>query len=181
MTNRSNAGERLRIVEGRVIVEDVDVFLASLTALGDEHGRLVVPLDARYVVGREHVERAVDLARRAFERGENVADDPAIELLLYAAGRRQIDDALAIGIDDGEQHLVVVVTEPIEATGSGDTDAAVAAVEEVLEPAETLGPEHVDEERVHEFFGITDAERDATDASLAELVCERVALLTVNR
>ena len=45
--------------------------------------------------------------------------------------------------------------------------------------AETLGK--YDEPRVCEFFGVTDGERKATAGDLADLVCERVALLVVER
>jgi KEOPS complex subunit Cgi121 len=38
-----------------------------------------------------------------------------------------------------------------------------------------------DEELVREFFGITEGELAATDAGLAELVGERVALLDVEK
>ena len=38
-----------------------------------------------------------------------------------------------------------------------------------------------DADRVPDFFGITDRERDATDGTLADLVRERVALLTVEK
>jgi len=49
----------------------------------------------------------------------------------------------------------------------------------LLEPAETLG--EYDPERVREFFDVTDRELAATDGDLSALVCERVAMLVVDR
>ena len=172
----------MRVVEGRAIVADIDEFLDDLGSIGDEHGCIVVPFDARYIAGREHVERAVSLARRATARGEAIAADPGIEVLLYAAGRRQIDDALTMGIGTGERDLVIVIeSDWTRANGTTDELAAAESVTERLEPAATLDVEYADRELVCEFFGITDEELAATEASLEELVVERVALLTVDR
>ena len=57
--------------------------------------------------------------------------------------------------------------------------AAAAAVASLLGPGDPLG--EYDDGRVREFFGVTDAELAATDATLEALVLERVALLVVER
>ena len=170
----------MELVEGRATVESVDGFVAELGAIGEEYGCAVQAFDARAVVDRAHLRRAVELADRAFERGENVARDRGVEIVLYAAGRRQIDQALALGVREGEVPVVVVVHAP-ETNGEtrGDERGAVRAVRDMLEQSETLG--EYDEERVRAFFDVTDAERAATDASLSELVRERVALLTIDK
>ncbi|MEF8780597.1 MAG: KEOPS complex subunit Cgi121, partial [Haloferacaceae archaeon] len=105
-------------------------------------------------------------------RDEAVARDPAVEVLLYAAGRRQIDRALEMGIAEGETPAVVVLA-------GGDEDAAAAAVESLLSPAETLG--EYDETRVREFFDVPAAELAAVDGGLPDVVLERVALLDVRK
>jgi KEOPS complex subunit Cgi121 len=161
----------MEVVEGRATVEDVDGFVATLGRIGEEYGTTVQAFDARYVVNREHLERAVELASRARERGEAVAEDPAVEILLYAAGRRQITDALAMGVSAGAPLVAVVV--------GGEEAAAARAVADRLDTAATLG--EYDPERVREFFGVDDRELAATEGDLADIVLERVALLTVNR
>ena len=165
----------MRLVEGLADVDDVDAFLADLTDGVDDC--TVQAFDARYVVDREHLERAVELADRAFARGENVARDRGIEMLLYAAGRRQIDRALEMGVSEGRTPAVVLV----DADADDDTAEAAAAdrVAASLDPAETLSG--YDETRVRSFFDVTDAELDAVDGTLADLVHERVALLVVER
>ena len=164
----------MRLLEGRLEVEDLDAFVARLGEIGDRHGATIQAFDARYVAGPRHLERAVELADRAAQRGENVARERAVEILLYAAGRRQIDRALEMGVSAGENRVVVLVD-------GGDEAGATAELEALsrFEPEPTL--EVLDERRLCAFFEITDAERAATDASLPELVRERVALLEVEK
>lgn len=168
------------ILEGEATVEDVDSFVERLGAIGREQGVTIQAFDARYVVDREHIEQAVTLADRAFDRGENVARDRAVEILLYAAGRRQIDQALEMGVSRGAEPTVVVIDD---GNGPGETTLAEAKAAEtvrlMLDPAETLG--EYDPERVRTFFDVTGAELDATDADLPALVRERTALLVVDR
>jgi KEOPS complex subunit Cgi121 len=182
----------MRLVEGIATVEDLDVFLGDLGRIGSEYGCTVQAFDARYVVDRAHLRRALDRADRALARGENVARDRSVEVLLYAAGRRQIDESLTMGVSEGETPVVVLVagegddrtaTDGSVAAGDGTTDpdesAAAAAVADLLDPGETLGA--YDESRVRAFFEVGDAELAATDAALADLVHERVALLDVSK
>jgi KEOPS complex subunit Cgi121 len=166
----------VELVEGHAAVEDVDAFVADLDAIGAEHGCAVQAFDARYVAGRAHLERAVALATRAHGRGEGVARERSVEVLLYAAGRRQIRQALEMGVEAGEGPVVVVVDADPE---GGDEASAAAAVETLLEPGSAL--DATDPERVREFFDVGEREERATDASLEELVCERVALLEVEK
>lgn len=163
----------MRLVEGRAEIDDVDAFVDRLAATGDEHGSAVQGFDARYVAGRSHLEAAVDRANRAVARDDMIADDRAVEILLYAAGRRQIDQALELGVPDGGGPVVIVID-------GGDEAAAVAASHELIEPEEVLGTSR-DEDWICAFFGITDAERGATEASLEDLVIERVSLLVIEK
>ncbi|WP_254272718.1 KEOPS complex subunit Cgi121 [Haloarcula marina] len=162
----------MRVVEGRADIADVPDFVAHLDDLGERHGATVQAFDARYVVDRAHLERAVELARRARDRDDTIAEDFGVEILLYAAGRRQINRALTMGVGEGDCPVVAVVV-------GGDEAAAAAALRDLLSPAETLG--EYDPERVRSFFSVTDTELDATEGTLADAVRERVALLPVEK
>jgi KEOPS complex subunit Cgi121 len=165
----------VKLVEAVADIADLDTFLGALEDVADAHGTTVQAFDARYVVSRRHLARAVELAARATDRGTAVARDPAVEMLLYAAGRRQIDRALAMGVSEGTDQPVVIVVD------GGDEAAAAAEVQSLasLTPAETLGS--VDVERVREYFGVTDAELAAVDGDLADVVVERIALLDIEK
>jgi KEOPS complex subunit Cgi121 len=178
----------MELLEGLAAVEDVDDFVERLGAIGDEHGVTVQAFDARYIVDRAHLERAVDLADRAIARGENVARDRAVEILCYAAGRRQIERALTMGVSAGETPTVVLVDA---GPGNEDDDRAAdrttaegAAAETlrsmaVFDSAATLG--EYDPDRVREFFDVGEAELAVVDGDLPALVHERVALLDVEK
>lgn len=159
------------VVTGTVQIVDVDALLQRLRTVGEAHGSLIQAVDARYVAGDEHLGRAVELTRRAIEVEDTIAEDPAMELLLYIAGTRQIDRALEIGIR-GDEHPVAIVID------GGDEEAAVAAIRESLPIDEVAGG--CDEDRIADWFGITNAERAATTATLEALVTERVALLALD-
>jgi len=162
----------MRVLEGNVFVDDVEAFVSRLDDIGTEYGTTVQAFDARYVVDRTHLERALELADRAIDRDEAIARDRGVEILLYAAGRRQINRALEMGVSAGECPVVVLVE-------GGDETGAAATVRELLDPAETLG--RYDRERVLAFYDIGEAELSATSGTLADLVRERVALLVVEK
>ncbi|SEW25691.1 KEOPS complex subunit Cgi121 [Natrinema salifodinae] len=186
----------MELLECRLAIDDLDAFVAALGEIGDRHGVTIQAFDAGYVADRRHLERAVDLADRAIDRGENVARDRAVEILLYAAGRRQIDRALEMGVAEGETRAVILVDgwpgdasdDETAADGDGtdrttaDENGAIAALETMdafVDRTPTL--ETRDDETLCDFFEITDAERGATDATLSAVVRERVALLDVEK
>jgi KEOPS complex subunit Cgi121 len=164
----------MRLLEAEATVSDLDSFIAAVGDVADETGATVQAFDARYVVDRAHLERAVELADRAIARGNEIARDRAVEILLYASGRRQINRAFEIGVSEGTLPVVVLVD-------GGDEAAAEAALFDRLdlEPAETLGD--YDESLVRDVFDVGETELHVVDGDLPALVRERVALLAVDR
>ncbi|AUG46118.1 KEOPS complex component [Haloarcula taiwanensis] len=175
----------MEVVEGTAEIDDVGSFVETLGAIGDRHGVIVQAFDARYVVDRAHLELAVELATRAHRRGDAIAEDFGVEILLYAAGRRQINRALTMGVGEGSCPVVAVVVDPEKVSSHKGNDeprdigAAADEVRDALTPASTLG--EYDAERVRSFFDVTDAELAATAGGLPDAVRERVALLPVEK
>jgi len=181
-----------RLVAGTAAIDDLDAFLAVLDEIAGETGAVVQAFDAGLIVSAAHLGEATRLAARAIARGEAVARDPGVEILLYAAGRRQIDRALALGVKEGERRTVVLVADFGAVAGAdrsdADLDAAGAAVRDLL--ASPAGPTDAvddefepafDAERVREFYEIGDREIAATAGTLSDIVRERVALLDVEK
>jgi len=142
----------MELVEATATVTDLDAFLDRLGAIGRDHGVTVQAFDARYVVGRDHLARAVALADRAIARDENIARERAVEILLYAAGRRQIDRALEMGVSP-----VDAAATDGDGDGDGDRDGdsdgidsagcpAVVLVDEVGDPDDASAVETVDQD-----------------------------------
>jgi KEOPS complex subunit Cgi121 len=179
----------MRLVEGIAHVADVGEFVSRLDGIGEREDCTVQAFDAGYVVDREHLARALERADRAIERGENVARDRGVEILLYAAGRRQIDDALTMGVHEGDLPVVVLVdaeerTAPDHHDGPAHRDdarerRAADAVADLLDSAETLGD--VDADAVRDFFDVSRQELAAAAGDLSDVVHERVALLDVEK
>ncbi len=167
------------------MVDDLDAFLASLESIREETGAVVQAFDADRVVDAAHLRLATRLAARSIARDEAVARDPAVEILVYAAGRRQIDRALDLGVSPGERRAALVVGDLGGVSDAecppADLETAVTSVEDLLSdgPEPTLG--EFDDGAVRDYYGVTDRELDATDGDLADAVHERVALLDVEK
>ncbi|WP_017343525.1 KEOPS complex subunit Cgi121 [Halorubrum sp. T3] len=182
----------VRLVRGTFAIDDLDAFLADLDGIAAETGAVVQAFDVDLVVSPTQLREAARLAARAIARGEAVARDPAVEVLLYAAGRRQIDRALELGVSEGERATVVLLADfgdvPDAGRSTADLDAAVEAVRnlavdapgERIEESDALDVAF-DAERVREFYGVTDRELAATNGDLADVVRERAALLDVEK
>ena len=165
----------MRTVTATMTIDDLDGFLADIEAISEATDAAIQCFDADYVAGDRHLRRAVELAERAREQGTAVAREPAVEILLYAAGRRQINQALEMGVDEGETDVVSVVS-------GGDERAAEARVRELLGATDTDDPVSLgDEGTIRAFFDIGDREVAVVDGELEDLVLERVALLDVEK
>lgn len=208
------------LLAGEAVVDEPEAFIERLRDLAAAHDCVVQALDGRYVACARQLERAVELAERSFARAENVADDPALEILLYAAGTRQIDRALELGVDAGTGPVAIVVVQAarfgigdgdggwdVDGDGNDDgngdeadlkpgerveVDRPNGALREVAAAIDVDGSIEVDDgpdaigaaadpDRIDAFYAITPAELDATSADRCALVCERVALLEVEK
>lgn len=162
----------MQLVVGSVDIDDVNEWIAAVQDVGDRFNCVIQAVDARYVVDESHLEHALILARRARDRDDMIADDPALEILLYAAATRQIEEALQIGVSDETTQVAIVID------GKQEKQARKAVMELIEKPSDQLA---TDPELVAEWFGITATERETTDAGLGALVRERVSLLTVEK
>ncbi len=162
----------MEIYSGWLDADETIEVLAVLEQIADSTGATIQAFDARYVVGPGHLEHAVQLADRAIEHDRAIADDRGVEILLYAAGRRQINRAMRMGLK-GEDHAVVIVID------GGDHVAASQEVAALFRELTPFDGSLADEEYICDFFNIPDRER-STGARLADLVIERVTLLTID-
>lgn len=147
---------------------EVESVLDRLQEIRDTTECIVQAVDARYVAGTAHLSRAMRMTRRAIDRETMIADDPAMEVLLFVAGTRQIERAIDIGIQPETTRVAVVIE------GARETEAVERIVEMFDNPS---GEIHGDNELIRDWFDITSTETRATTATLQELVCERVVLL----
>ncbi len=118
-------------------------------------------------------------------RGDAIAEDFGVEILLYAAGRRQINRALTMGVSEGACPVVAVIVDHertdthVGKSEQNGIEAAEDDVREELTAMSTLG--EYDPDRIRSFFDVTDTELAATAGDLPDAVRERVALLPVEK
>lgn len=159
----------IQILVGTVFIDDTEKFLQKLKRISKEKNLTIQALDADKLAGEEHLRFAVEKAINSFKKGTNIANDLAKEIMLYAAGTRQINKAIRIGVHKGKNNIALVVVGK----------AADLPFNEIM-PAQVLQYDKSKNKALMDIFGITDAEIEATGIDkLPELVLERVALVDV--
>jgi len=172
-----------KIIVGKASISNIDGFLSLLSGIALKYDVTIQAMNAELIAGEEHIKSAVRKALRAADRGRNITNDLSLEILLYAAGKRQIDRALAMGVSEGGNKVALVIVD-----AAGETDLEVVA-EEVKrktgieeEPMLELELDYnkTKKEKLKKFFNITEAELKAVgEKKLKMLVLERVAMLDV--
>ena len=159
----------INILEGKVSIDNVEEFLLKLKNISLEKNLTLQALDADKIAGEKHIRFAVEKAINSFRTGTAITNDLSKEIMLYAAGTRQINRAVKLGIHKGENNIVLV------AVG----DAKLSGFDEIR-PAPVLSYDQSKKEALMKAFGITDEELEAVgEDKLPELVMERVALVDV--
>jgi KEOPS complex subunit Cgi121 len=159
----------IHILEGVVSIDNVEEFLQKLNKISKEKNLTLQALDADKIAGEEHIRFAVEKAINSFNTGTNIANDLSKEIMLYAAGTRQINRAVKLGIHKGENNIVIV------AVG----EAQLSGFDEIIS-ADVLAYNASKREQLMKIFGITNEELEAVgEEKLPELVLERVALVDV--
>ncbi len=182
-------GLNCKIIVGKVGISNVDDFLSSLKNIAYENDVTIQAMDAELIAGEEHIISAVKKALRAVKRERSITSDLGLEILLYAAGKRQIERALAMGISASarkERVAIVIVDTAARAQGEKDLEMVAEEVKRKIglqeESISELGLEYSEnkKEKIKKFFEITEAELKAVgESKLKMLVLERVAMLDV--
>jgi KEOPS complex subunit Cgi121 len=171
-----------KIVAGNVSISNVDSFLSALRNIAHKYAVTIQAMDAELIAGEEHIKSAVEKALRAVTRQKSITSDLGLETLLYAAGKRQIERALAMGVSEGEKKVaLVIVTTTVERNLQCVAEEVKRQIELHEVPIEELESYSGNKkENLKNFFGITEAEIKAVgEKKLKMLVLERVALLDV--
>ena len=163
----------IQILEGTVLIENKELFLKKIKEIKEiSTGKnlAIQALDADKLAGKNHLTFAIEKALESLKKGTNVANDLAKEIMLYAAGTRQINRAVKIGVHDGFNNIVIVAV--------GDMIDLSAFYE--ITPHTVLEYSVSKKSTLMDIFNITEEEIEASGADrIPELVLERVALVNV--
>jgi KEOPS complex subunit Cgi121 len=162
-------------------IENIERFIQQLLTFSIKENLVIQALDATVIYSKDHLISATNHAQRAFEQGTNATNSLALEILLYAAGERQIEKALKkIGIKKGKQQIVFVLTDPLNKKRNRKVDETI--IKKLLKTF-TLT---IDENAIHgdrttlERFGITDQELSIIpECNYGDIILEKVAMVDV--
>ena len=166
----------IQIISGTINITNLPGFLKQLTDIGEPRNITVQAVNSDLLTGSRHLMFAVKKAIRSFESGRNIANNLGMEIMLYAAGTRQIERALGLGVRMGKNRIALVLV------GENGTDDALVHVSELLDTVDPTVLDYSGAKKcgILEFFSITPDELDAVDeGNIPELVLERVALVDV--
>ncbi len=157
----------IQILEGTIVIDDTEKFLQRLKKMSKEKNTAIQALNADKLAGEEHIRFAVEKAISSFEKGRNVSKDLAKEIMLYAAGTRQINRAMRLGVHNGKNNIaLVVIGEELEFKD--------------IKPEHVLKYDSSKDDALMDIFNITKEELQAVgEDKIPTLVLERVALVDV--
>jgi KEOPS complex subunit Cgi121 len=166
---------QVEFVSGRIFIEDLKAFLRTTADISKANRCIIQAMNANKIAGGKHLQFAVAKALRAFEQGRNAAKDMGIEIMRYASGKRQIEEAFSMGVHQGQNNIVFVVM------GEDDhVPACVTAIKEMIVSVDVVEYLPSKRDEVIKQFGITADEIGVVgEQMIPELVIERVALVDV--
>lgn len=157
--------ENLKILGFRATIDSVGGTLDKIDGIKKE-GEIIQLLNAEAVASKNHITHGVNQAILAFNRGENLAKDLSVEIVLRCSAQRQISKAFKIlGLNEGEMELCAVLvncdddyTDELENIFTRDDDVLIA-----------------DESKLKEIYKISDIELE--NLSVEDIIIDRITKL----
>jgi KEOPS complex subunit Cgi121 len=164
-----------QILGGSTHIRKVPEFLGQISSIASENSTVIQAMDAGKIAGEKHVRFAVQKAMRAIEENYNAAKDYGIEIMRYASGKRQIEEAFSMGVHEGDMDLVFVVVGDVEGV-----NRSIESLRNVISEKDVIGYSSRKRDNIISQFDITEKEIEATgEEMIPDLVIERVALVDV--
>ena len=159
--------DNIQILGFRANIDSVGDVLGKINSIKDD-GEIIQLLNADSVVSKNHIIHGVNQAFLAFERGENLANDLSVEIVLRCSAQRQISKAFKIlGLREGDMNLCAVLIDSKDYTK--DLSLLFARDDDVLIP---------NEDKLIEMYKISDEELQ--NMSVEEIIVDRITKLTVD-
>lgn len=159
--------DNIQILGFRANIDSVGDVLGKINSIKDD-GEIIQLLNADSVVSKNHIIHGVNQAFLAFERGENLANDLSVEIVLRCSAQRQISKAFKIlGLHEGEMNLCAVLIDSKDYTK--ELSLLFTRDDDVLIP---------NEDKLIEMYKISDEELQ--NMSVEEIIVDRITKLTVD-
>lgn len=159
--------DNIKIIGFRANIDSVGDTLDRINSIKKD-GEIIQLLNADSIVSKNHIIHGVNQAFLAFERGENLAKDISVEIVLRCSAQRQISKAFnLLGLHEGEMNLCAVL---INCEDYSDELSNMFTLDDsVLTP---------DAENLIKVYDICDVELE--NMSVEEIVIDRVTKLVVD-
>ena len=133
-----------------------------------EDGEIIQLLIADAIVSKNHIIHGVNQAILAFDRGENLAKDLSVEIVLRCSAQRQISKAFKLlGLKEGKISLCAVLV---------NCNDYSSELSEMFTPDESVFTP--DYENLMKIYKISDDE--IKGMSLEDIIIDRITKLTVD-
>lgn len=159
--------DNIKIIGFRANIDSVGDTLDRINSIKKD-GEIIQLLNADSIVSKNHIIHGVNQAFLAFERGENLAKDISVEIVLRCSAQRQISKAFnLLGLHEGEMNLCAVL---INCEDYSDELSNMFTLDDsVLTP---------DVENLIKVYDICDVELE--NMSVEEIVIDRITKLVVD-
>lgn len=162
-------------------IDNVDLFVQQLVAFSNTEHLTVQAFDATMIYSKDHLISATTHARRAFQQRTNATGSLALEILLYAAGERQIEKAIKkIGVKKGRQTIVFLITDALDEKEKKTIDDAIK--KKLLKMFHLVSEESIvqGDRSTLKRFGITERQLSTVPKErYGDLILEKIALVDV--
>lgn len=140
--------DNLKILGFKAKIDSVNETLDLIDSIKGD-GEIIQLLNADSIAGINHITHGVNQAFLAFSRGENLAKDISVEIVLRCSAQRQISKAFKmLGLKEGKMNLCAVLinckdyTDELSRLFTSD-DSVLSPDDDALMEIYKIGPEEI--------------------------------------
>jgi len=101
--------DNIQIISFKANIDSIGGTLNLIDSIKDDD-EIIQLLNADSIVSKDHIIHGVNQAFLAFDRGENLANDISVEIVLRCSAQRQISKAFdMMGLKEGEMNFYAVL------------------------------------------------------------------------
>lgn len=159
--------DNIQILGFKGMIDSVGDTLDRINSIKKD-GEIIQLLNADSVASTNHIIHGVNQAFLAFERGENLAKDISVEIVLRCSAQRQISKAFAmLGLKEGQMNLCAVMI---------NCDDYSSELGEMFERDD--GVLRGDDLKLMDLYKISESETD--NMSIEKVIIDRITKLAVD-
>lgn len=159
--------DNIQILGFKGMIDSVGDTLDRINSIKKD-GEIIQLLNADSVASTNHIIHGVNQAFLAFERGENLAKDISVEIVLRCSAQRQISKAFALlGLKEGQMNLCAVMI---------NCDDYSSELGEMFERDDDVLKG--DDLKLMDIYKISESETD--NMSIEEVIIDRITKLAVD-